>query len=132
VPLGAVPRLKAVSEGVGAASDRIESEVVLDLVLQILAEAGSALVACQSRHRRTDEAVVFIRREIEFLVVDAHRIPLVKQVAQLACEVSEPLLIDLRVRHADILTGLPAVPAPGRGLGLTIGGIRVSCTEARQ
>jgi hypothetical protein len=101
--LGGVPHLKPISQGVGVASNRIETEVVLDLVPQILAQACSALAAGQPRQKRRYEAVVLIRREIELFLIDAHRVPLVEQVAQLTYEVGEPVPIYLCVRP---LTGL--------------------------
>jgi hypothetical protein len=120
--LRGVPHLKTISELVGAASNRIESEVALDLVPQILAQACSAIAAGQPGQNRPDEAIVLIRREVELFVVDADRIPLVKQVAKLVCAVSEAVLIDLRVRHADILTDRQSFRLPAGGSALTVRG----------
>jgi hypothetical protein len=68
---------------VGSAPDRIEPEMVLDLMPQVFAEAGAGVVTGQPGQDRADEAVVLAGREIELLVVEADRVPPVEQVAQL-------------------------------------------------
>jgi len=80
--LGGVPRQEAMRERIGSASTRIEPEVDLDLVPQVLAEACSAVVSRQPGQERSDEAVVLIGRVVEQFVIDADRISVVEQVSQ--------------------------------------------------
>ena len=92
--------------------------MALDLIPQVLTETFSAITAGQPRQDRPDEAVVLVRREVELFVIDADWIPSVQQVAQLALEIREAVLISFRVRRAAILYRRPA---PGLMGGLSLG-----------
>ncbi len=84
--LGCVPRQETIGEAVCSALNRIEAEVILDFVPEVLAEIGPAVATCEDVQQWTEQAVVLIGREVQRLVVYTDGIPLVQQVAQLVLQ----------------------------------------------
>ena len=97
--LGCVPGQELVSEIVGSTPDRVEPEVVLDFVPQVLAETSPAVATGESYQQRPEQAVILIWREVERLILDPDGIPPVEQIAQLTLQSRQAVQARSFFRH---------------------------------